>query len=703
MRPLKIMLADLMYFNKHRGWMQVVPINIGFIGQYLNQEFGKEVDVSLYKNPLDFMESLKETKPDIVGLSLYYWNTDLNRIVIKKIRSLYGNDVIIIHGGPSTDTEDHEQFNFLQSHGADALILEEGEVPFADIVRSCLSNSNQLFSEPINGAIFLKDQKLVRGLMRTVQTDLTNLQSPYLSGILDKFLYSDYLPLVQMSRYCPYSCSFCVSGKTRGKLRGFEMDQIKEEITFISKTYVDRPHYALQVADENFGLLKRDLEIAEHFKKVSDENGFPQSMFYYSDKRWTETARGVVEALGKINTMGFQISLQSGNEKTLEAVNRKNLSEEEVEEAIIWASEKKIDTFTELIFGMPEETLDSFCDTLDNSVKRGFDSIQAYSLFLMAGIPLNTRANREKYKIDTKLRVLTSGYGELEGEFSVEHEEIVISTNTSSENDFDKFRKITFMFFATFRLGLFRWFFQHIQSLDISLSKFFLDFMTPDPKEDWPEDYLKFVSDFDQMTNEELFDSREDLKNRAIEIFQENNNEVGIPTRLNVVFGARLAYQEKSWLREVMTRHLAKRMTLENDQIDTEIVNLVLDICERERVDIRSPKSNKAHIKTDFDVIAWKNQKYRSRLSSLPFNDSKTLHFNINPDVLNMMDSFTVDYGHQKDADFYYNAVDFILPRTNQLYSISYEGPNESDLGSYTDLKENYHAKVYDQRPGQNK
>jgi len=703
MRPLRIMLADLMYFNKHRGWMQVVPINIGFIGQHLNQEFGKDVDVSLYKNPLDFMEALKKTKPDIIGLSLYYWNTDLNRVVIKKIRSLYGNDVIIIHGGPSTDTEDHEQINFLQSHGADALILEEGELPFADIVRTCLSNSNQLFSEPINGAVFLKDQELVGGLMKTVQTDLTNLQSPYLSGILDKFIYSDYLPLVQMSRYCPYSCSFCVSGKTRGKLRAFEMDQIKEEINFISKTYIDRPHFALQVADENFGLLKRDLEIAKHFKKVSDEIGFPQSMFYYSDKKWSETARGVVEALGKINTMGFQISLQSGNEKTLVAVNRKNLSEEEIEEAIIWSSERKIDTFTELIFGMPEETIDSFCDTLDYSAKRGFDSIQAYSLFLMAGIPLNTKVNREKYKIDTKLRVLTSGYGELEGEFSVEHEEIVTSTSTISENDFIKFRKITFMFFAAFRLGFYRWFFQHIQSMEISLSKFFLDFMNPDPEEDWPEDYLKFVSDFDELTKEELFDSREDLIKRAKEIFRENNNQVGIPTRLNVVFGARLAYQESPWLREVMTRHLAKKMTLENDQIDTEIVKLVLDICERERVDLRSPKSNKDQIKIDFDVIAWKNQQYRNLLSTLPCNDSQTLYFNIKPDVLNMIESFTLDYGNQEDADFYYNAVDFILPRSNQLYSLSYEVPNERDLGSSADLKEKYHSKIYDQRPGQNK
>ena len=79
--------------------------------------------------------------------------------------------------------------------------------------------------------------------------------------------------------------------------------------------------------------------------------------------------------------MGFQISLQSGNKKTLEAVKRRNLTEEDVNNAIKWAKDKNINTFTELIFGMPNETLLSFCETLDDSAKRGFDSIQCYSLF----------------------------------------------------------------------------------------------------------------------------------------------------------------------------------------------------------------------------------------------------------------------------------------------------------------------------------
>ena len=64
--------------------------------------------------------------------------------------------------------------------------------------------------------------------------------SPYLSGLLDDFMNSDYQPLIQTSRFCPYTCAFCVSGKTRGKLRGYPIEQVKEELRYVSKKYSDR-------------------------------------------------------------------------------------------------------------------------------------------------------------------------------------------------------------------------------------------------------------------------------------------------------------------------------------------------------------------------------------------------------------------------------------------------------------------------------
>jgi len=666
------MLGDLSYFNKHRGWMQVVPLNIGFIGQYVNQEFGKDVNVSLYKEPSEFFEDLRETKPDIVGLSLYCWNTDLNRVVIKKIRALYGHDVIIVLGGPSTDSEDWEKRKLLQeSDGVDALILEEGEVPFSNIVRTRLSNEDALFGEPMNGVVFLKDQGLIAGLDKSIQTDLSNLHSPYLSGILDKFVYSNYMPLIQTSRFCPYSCAYCVAGKTRGKLRGFPQDMIKEEIAYISKAYADRPHFTLQVADENLGILKRDLETAKHIRKCSEEMGFPLQTFFYCDKRFTEILRGVVESLGSINTLGLQMSLQSGNPKTLEAVGRKNLSEKEIDKAINWAGERGIETFTEFIFGMPNETLESFSSALDRYTKRGFDSVQCHSLFLMAGIPLNTQEVRQKYKMQTKFRNVVSAYGEHDGDFSVEHEEIVVSTNTINFHDFMMFRGLSFLFVCVFRLGFYRYLFKYIESLNISLSKFFSDFMNPDPEEEWPEEYSRFISDFNEAANEELFDTREELEKRTKEIYRENGNDVAAPARINIFFGSRLVYREKAWVREVLKRHIGRYVVLGNDGEKVELINLLLSIGEYERIDIKNPKIIDP-IRTEYDVLAWKEQKFKLPLRSF-MCEPRMIHFNLEPNIKQIMVKFTKDFGDQNDRDFYYNALDYILPRSNQLYGLIYE------------------------------
>ena len=61
-----------------------------------------------------------------------------------------------------------------------------------------------------------------------------------------------------------------------------------------------------------------------------------------------------------------------------------------------------IPTTTELIFGLPYETKDSFIDILKRSIKRGFDSILSHNLFIMDGIELNRPDIRKiwnKYKV----------------------------------------------------------------------------------------------------------------------------------------------------------------------------------------------------------------------------------------------------------------------------------------------------------------
>ena len=52
-RSLNVMFGDLGYFNRQTVHNQYVPLGIGLIAQYSKQEFGNEIEVSLFKH-IDF-------------------------------------------------------------------------------------------------------------------------------------------------------------------------------------------------------------------------------------------------------------------------------------------------------------------------------------------------------------------------------------------------------------------------------------------------------------------------------------------------------------------------------------------------------------------------------------------------------------------------------------------------------------------------
>ena len=310
------------------------------------------LDVSLYKEIDKFFDKAQERAPDVVGLTCFYWNNNLNQYVVKRLREIYGNEVTIILGGPSIDSETNQQKLFLTKSfpQADAIVINEGEIAFSNIIEKILSNKKTVYDGPIDGLSFLNDGNLVSGKPIGTSTDISKLGSPYLTGLLDDFMHSDFQPLIQTSRFCPYTCAFCVSGKNRGKLRGFPLEQVKDELHYISKKYADRPHHTLYVADENFGILKRDVEIAKIIKECNQKYGYPQGVFFYNDKRFTETSRNVIEVLGKMTKTGLTLSLQTENPETLKAINRRNVSDEEIDDALSWASKLNIPSTTELIF-----------------------------------------------------------------------------------------------------------------------------------------------------------------------------------------------------------------------------------------------------------------------------------------------------------------------------------------------------------------
>ncbi len=669
MRPLRIALGDLYFFNKHTRGYLTIPLNIGYLSRYVKMQAGRNVEIHLFKDPNQLLEYAQKASPEIVGLSFYFWNTMLNQVVTRRIRKLLGQDVVIIWGGPSVDTDKKEQERlFSRFPEVDAFIPNEGEMGFYNIVQKRLSGVSALWSSPIDGVVFRRNGMLIQGRNMESELDLKLLKSPYLEGDLSPFLSGNFQPVIQTSRGCPYTCVYCVSGKNKNKMRAFLTEQVKEEIDYICHYFVNRTHFTLILVDENFGIMEHDVEIAQYIRESSDKYQYPRSVYFYNNKGFTQNTQKILQDLSPISKDGLTLALQSENPETLKTIKRRNLTPEQIDEAISWASERNIAVTTEIIFGLPMETRETFIQMLNELAKHGFDTIGCFNLLMADGAEINRRACREKYGLITKFRRLGANYGYIGSDFCAETEEIVVSSKQFSFEDYLAIRKIGFMFHAVFVLGLYKYFFHYIRHLGVPLADYFYRFMTPE-QSDMPRPYATFVNDYISAIKGELFDSSESMIKSLEEEVRRNQMEAIKPAaRLNSLYGARLIYLERGWLPKIMRDVLNTFVPIEEEGI-AEKIDFLLNLCALERIQLQNEQIPES-IFTEYDVVAWRQNKFRYPIEQYRMPPQK-LFFLKKPAVDLKIASFKKDFAEYEPLFFYYNAMDFILPRSNLLYDLS--------------------------------
>ena len=273
---LLIYLADL--YHDYLPTRQHTPLGIGYIGEYLKNQFPQEVEIRLFKSPEKLLESIDEEVPDVIGMSNYTWNHTLNRFVGKRIRSGQNPNIPIIMGGPNIRLDDEGIFLFLQLHDyVDRYAMYSGEQPMAEIISKVLEmspderTSSQIRSLKLESSHAIDGDVLCGGSIIDDGKDLDFIPSPYLTGALDEFLNDGFLPILETNRGCPFSCTFCVWGiSALSKLKQFSMKRVKAELEYVVSFGVTYPE--IVYADANFGILKRDVEISQCIKDLHDSH-----------------------------------------------------------------------------------------------------------------------------------------------------------------------------------------------------------------------------------------------------------------------------------------------------------------------------------------------------------------------------------------------------------------------------------------------
>ncbi|MCB2189407.1 MAG: cobalamin-dependent protein [Deltaproteobacteria bacterium] len=668
MSDIRVALADFSYFNQFTQNTSFTPLNIGYLAAYLQKIFGPTVDIRLYRLPNKFQSDMLDFKPNIVGFSLYAWNADLVRVAVDYTRKNLGNECVIVLGGPSIDLDPSEQLKIFNKYpSVDALACGEGELALADIVRNVLATGRAVGTSPMDGIIYHKKGEIVAGNPRNYLSDLTDLPSPYLTGLLDSFLDGPYRPTLQTSRGCPYTCKYCSSGKYSLKLRSFPLEQIIQEIDLICDRYADRPLASMFIVDENFGRFEQDAYISEYIAKKNAESGYPRSLYYYTDKRFSETTKKVLLATGKLNSIGLTLALQSENEDTLTAVGRRNVSESVIQTAVDWASENNIQITTELIFGLPLETKSSFAQQLQKAVDRGFDFVLCHNLFLLPGMELNREEMRQKYGMQTKHRIVGPNYGEYFGKFVVESEEVVVENSTFNFDDYMIIRWLNFFFYTVYSLGFFKSYFNGLKDMGLSLVSVFerlhtLTTATADSA------CKAFFTGMEEDFRQELHSSREELELHMRKVFTDNRFNVAAPSRLAIYWGAKLIYMS-DWAGEAIEKLVSEMAHQSCESYNPTIAQELLELSRRERINIRNPRLPDP-LEVSYDYISWAAGKFKQSLDQFKLGHKATIEFSTDYQTSKMVDAFREANSQLTDWDFYYNVIDSITPRNRQLYKL---------------------------------
>ena len=89
MKPLKIYLADLTYDTITIS-TEAMPLNIGFIASYSLEKFKNDVNITLFKYINKLEKAIRESPPDVLGLSNYIWSHNIASEIFKIFRFEYG-------------------------------------------------------------------------------------------------------------------------------------------------------------------------------------------------------------------------------------------------------------------------------------------------------------------------------------------------------------------------------------------------------------------------------------------------------------------------------------------------------------------------------------------------------------------------------------------------------------------------------------
>ncbi|MGO0881371.1 B12-binding domain-containing radical SAM protein [Clostridioides difficile] len=383
-----------------------------------------EVDMKEYtiNNDLDYiLKDIYKNEYDIILFSTYIWNIgDIVKLCdnLKKIRP----NTKIALGGPEVSYDSYEamkKYDFV-----DYILYGEGELIFRDLVLY-LNGKKEI--KDVDGLVYRQESEIIVNKPMELLQNLDEIPSPY--EHLNPKEYENRIVYYESSRGCPFNCQYCLSSTIPG-LRYFSLDRIKRDL----KALIDARVSQIKFIDRTFNANKKvAMEIMDFLMK--NDNGYTTYHFevtaYLIDDKMLEFLADCKEGLFQ-----FEIGVQSTNEKTLDAVGRRDDFKKLSHVVQTVASYRNIHQHLDLIAGLPYEDYESFENSFNDVFNLGIEHLQLGFLKMIKGTGMRKVADEHgfKYKDYAPYEFLYNNYISYEETLKLKDIEDILERYYNSKN-----------------------------------------------------------------------------------------------------------------------------------------------------------------------------------------------------------------------------------------------------------------------------
>ncbi len=688
-KKLKIYLASLSHNYSCNGPF-THPLNLGYLSSYAKKYYDKpeDLDIRLFVYPNDVLDEIKKEPPDILGLASYTWNDNLNHQILKFVKKNFPNTVTIM-GGPNFNNHNLEEY-FTSRPFLDYYIVNQGETGFLELIKNFVDGKLDRYSEKENIIDNLayyncKLKKVCMGDTSKRYKDLDVIPSPYLDGTLDKFFDDiNLIPIIETMRGCPFTCTYCAWGDDwlRASNR-FSLERVISEIDYIAKKYNSSKRKFngyLYLADSNFGMHRRDSDIATKIRETHDKFNWPKNIWATWAKNSNEKVIEIASILKPMLLAGVTIAYESLDDTTLKNVRRSNISLEKFNNVREYVKSKGLKTHTDVILGLPGETKESYLKGLRKVCEQKFDQVITFNCRLLGGTEMNSPDYIKKHGIKTKARMLTQGYGIYRGIKSVEHEDVILSTNTMSEEEINSLRPVNWFLYLFWNNAFYVEFMKLLQQLAINPIDYIIELMENLKKSD--DRMGQLYKEFLKETEDEWYDSPEQLfdENSKIvdgKLVAENFAKMNAKYTSKVVFSYKDDMSKK--LLEVTKKYIVDNFGLDFYQKKQADIEDVINFCAEKSINIGEIRDKTIKQKSKhfiYDYLKWKKIG-NCETDIKKFNGGVDMNFYLSKGKMNRINDAMEIHNYDDITEVHMKLIE-VLNTDDLFYDIGYENDSSS-------------------------